>query len=147
MSKILILNGPNLNLLHLRDKAQYGFSSLANIEKDCLDLAQQIGVELQLRQTNSEGGMVEEIQEAIDSFDAIIINAAGYTHTSVAIRDALEIFKGVKIELHISNIHKREDFRRNSLISAVVDGIICGIGAQGYSIALLAADKMLKNRA
>lgn len=146
MSKILILNGPNLNLLHLRDKTQYGFSSLKNIEKDCLDLAQQIGVELQLRQTNSEGGMVEEIQEAIDNFDVIIINAAGYTHTSVAIRDALEIFKGVKIELHISNIHKREDFRHSSLISAVVDGVICGIGAQGYPIALLAADKMLKNK-
>lgn len=147
MNKILILNGPNINLLHLRDQSQYGFSSLENIEKDCLDLAQQIGVDLQLRQTNSEGGMVEEIQEAIDNFDAIIINAAGYTHTSVAIRDALEIFKGIKIELHISNIHKREDFRHTSLISAVVDGIICGIGAQGYPIALLATDKMLKNKA
>lgn len=146
MNKILILNGPNINLLHLRDKSQYGFSSLDAIEKDCLDLAQQIGVDLQLRQTNSEGGMVEEIQQAIDNFDAIIINAAGYTHTSVAIRDALDIFKGIKIELHISNIHKREDFRHNSLISAVVDGIICGIGTQGYPVALLATDRMLKNK-
>jgi 3-dehydroquinate dehydratase II len=146
MKKILILNGPNINLLHLRDKSQYGHSSLENIEKDCLELALQIGIDLQLRQTNSEGGMVEEIQDAINKFDAIIVNAAGYTHTSVAIRDALEIFKGIKIELHISNIHKREEFRQQSLISGVVDGIICGIGTQGYPIALLAVDKLLKNR-
>lgn len=146
MKKILILNGPNLNLLHMRDSNVYGYSSLENIEEECLELSKKIGVDLQFRQTNSEGGMVEEIQEAIEKFDAIVINAAGYTHTSVAIRDALDIFQGVKIELHISNIYKREDFRQKSLISSVVDGIICGLGVDGYPIALMAADKLIKDK-
>ncbi len=146
MSKILILNGPNLNLLHKRDKDIYGYTSLENIERECVELAKEIEIDVEFRQTNSEGGMVEEIQEAIDKFDGIIVNAAGYTHTSVAVRDALEIFKGAKIELHISNIHKREDFRHKSLISAVVDGIICGIGSSGYPIALLAINKILERK-
>ena len=145
MKKILILNGPNLNLLHIRDKDIYGYASLENIEKSCVETAQKIGLEVYFRQTNSEGGMVEEIQEAIEKFDGIIINAAGYTHTSVAIRDALEIFKGFKIELHISNIYKREKFRHTSLLSAVVDGVICGLGVEGYPTALLAMEKALKN--
>lgn len=144
MKKILILNGPNLNLLHMRDSSVYGYSSLENIEKECSELADRIGLDLQFRQTNSEGGMVEEIQEAINKFDGIVINAAGYTHTSVAIRDALDIFKGVKIELHISNIYKREDFRHKSLLSSVVDGIICGLGVDGYPTALLAIERMIK---
>ncbi len=143
MKKILILNGPNLNLLHIRDKDVYGYASLANIEKDCTETAQKIGLEVEFRQTNSEGGMVEEIQEAIDKFDGIIINAAGYTHTSVAIRDALDIFKGFKIELHISNIHKREEFRQKSLLSDVVDGVICGLGVDGYPTALIAISKVV----
>lgn len=138
MKKVLIINGPNLNLLHKRDKDIYGYTSLENIEKECLETAQQIGLQVEFRQTNSEGGMVEEIQEAIDKFDGIIINAAGYTHTSVAVRDALEIFSGAKIELHISNIFKREEFRHHSLLSDVVDGVICGIGANGYPISLMA---------
>ncbi len=145
MKKILILNGPNLNLLHIRDKDIYGYASLENIEKDCLEVAQNIGLEVHFRQTNSEGGMIEEIQEAIDKFDGIIINAAGYTHTSVAIRDALDIYKGAKIELHISNIYKREEFRQHSLISNVVDGVICGLGVNGYPISLVAINKILKD--
>ncbi len=145
MTKILILNGPNLNLLHRRDKEIYGDSSLEKIEQDCLGVASKLGIKVEFRQTNSEGGMVEEIQEAIDNFDGIIINAAGYTHTSVAIRDALEIFQGAKIELHISNIFKREEFRHNSFISAVVDAIISGLGVDGYTISLLAIDGILKN--
>ncbi len=145
MTKILILNGPNLNLLHRRDKEIYGDSSLEKIEQDCLEVASKLGIKVEFRQTNSEGGMVEEIQEAIDNFDGIIINAAGYTHTSVAIRDALEIFQGAKIELHISNIFKREEFRHNSFISAVVDAIISGLGVDGYTISLLAIDGILKN--
>ena len=144
MKKILILNGPNLNLLHIRDKEIYGYSSLENIEKECLETAAKIDLEIQFRQTNSEGGMVEEIQEVIDKVDGIIINAAGYTHTSVAIRDALDIFKGAKIELHISNVYKREEFRQHSLLSAVVDGVICGLGTHGYPVALLAIEKILK---
>lgn len=145
MSKILILNGPNLNLLHKRDKEIYGYASLDSIEKECLEVAKEGEMEIEFRQTNSEGGMVEEIQEAIDKFDGIIINAAGYTHTSVAIRDALDIFKGLKIELHISNIYKREEFRHHSLLSDVVNGVICGLGAHGYPVALVAIDKMLKD--
>ena len=146
MSKILILNGPNLNLLHKRDKEIYGYSSLEIIENECLEVAKKLDLEVEFRQTNSEGGMVEEIQEAIDKFDAIVINAAGYTHTSVAIRDALEIFKGLKIELHISNIYKREEFRHHSLLSDVVDGVICGLGASGYSISLVAVNQLIKAR-
>jgi 3-dehydroquinate dehydratase-2 len=144
MSRILILNGPNLNLLHKRDKSIYGDASLQSIENSCLILASKLGLNVEFRQTNSEGGMVEEIQEAIDNFDAIIINAAGYTHTSVAIRDALEIFQGLKIELHISNIFKREEFRHHSLLSDVCDGLICGLGVVGYETALYAASEILQ---
>lgn len=144
MNKILILNGPNLNLLHKRDKQIYGDCSLEKIESDCLVLAKELAVKVEFRQTNSEGGMIEEIQAALDKFDAIIINAAGYTHTSVAIRDSLEMFQGIKIELHISNIFKREEFRHHSLLSDVCDGVICGLGVQGYNIALLAVSEMMK---
>ncbi|HLD76820.1 MAG TPA: type II 3-dehydroquinate dehydratase [Rickettsiales bacterium] len=143
MKKILIINGPNLNLLHKRDKEIYGDASLGLIEINCLRLAKEIGLQVEFRQSNSEGGIVEEIQQAIDKFDGIIINAAGYTHTSVAIRDALEIYTKPKIELHISNIFKREKFRHNSLVSPVVDAIISGLGIKGYEIALLAMEDLL----
>ncbi len=144
MKKVLIINGPNLNLLHKRDKAIYGDSSLGVIEINCLRIAKEIGLQVEFRQSNSEGGIVEEIQQAIDKFDGIIINAAGYTHTSVAIRDALEIFQKPKIELHISNIFKREEFRHNSMISPVVDAIISGLGIKGYEIALLAMENLIE---
>lgn len=146
MSKILIINGPNINLLHKRNKSVYGESSLKMIESDCLNMAAELGIEVSFRQTNSEGGMVEEIQEAIDIYDGIIINAAGYTHTSVAVRDALEIFEGIKIELHISNIFKREDFRHNSLLSGVCDAIISGLGTQGYIVALYAIKNLIEQK-
>ncbi len=144
-SRILILNGPNINILHKRDKSIYGNSSLEKIEQDCLGLAKELDLEVELRQSNSEGELVSIIQEALDNFDGIIINAAAYTHTSVAIRDALEIFSGSKIELHISNIFKREEFRQNSYLSDVVDAVISGLGIDGYSIALLAINNMVKN--
>lgn len=144
MKKVLIINGPNLNLLHLRNKSVYGASSLDKISADCQEVAKQIGIEIGFVQSNHEGEIIEAIQNAIDEYSGIIINSAGYTHTSVAIRDALEIFKGPKIELHISNIFKREDFRHKSLISPVVDGVISGLGANGYSIALLAINNMIK---
>lgn len=143
-NRILILNGPNLNLLHKRDKSIYGEASLEKIESDCVELAQELELEVELRQSNSEGELVNIIQEAIDNFDGIIINAAAYTHTSVAIRDALEIFDKPKIELHISNIFKREEFRHHSFLSEVVDSVICGLGTDGYSIALLAINNMLR---
>lgn len=144
--KILILNGPNLNLLHKRDKAIYGDISLSKIENDCKSLAKELGVEVKLRQSNNEGELVDFIQEAVDNFDGIIINAAAYTHTSVAIRDALEIFQNPKIELHISNIFKREEFRQNSYLSDVVDAVISGLGVDGYTIALLAMNNILDQK-
>jgi len=144
MKKILILNGPNLNLLHKRDKEIYGDVSLEKIESDCKELAKELGLKVELRQSNNEGALVDLIQDAVDNFDGIIINAAAYTHTSVAIRDALEIFKKPKIELHISNIFKREEFRHHSFLSEVVDAVISGLGTNGYSIALLAINNMVE---
>lgn len=142
--KILILNGPNLNLLHKRNHSIYGEASLAKIEHDCKELAKQLDLEVELRQSNSEGELVDIIQFAIENFDGIIINAAAYTHTSVAIRDALEIFDKPKIELHISNIFKREEFRQTSYLSDVVDAVISGLGISGYTISLLAMNDMVK---
>lgn len=141
MKKILILNGPNLNLLHKRDNKIYGDVSLEKIEQNCRALAKELKVEIELAQSNSEGELVNIIQKAVDEFDGIIINAAAYTHTSVAIRDALEIFNKPKIELHISNIFKREEFRQNSFLSDVVDGVISGLGITGYEVALRAIVK------
>ena len=145
MKKILILNGPNINFLHKRDKSIYGDISLKKIEDDCHKLASELSLKVELKQSNSEGELVDIIQEAIDNFDAIIINAAAYTHTSVAIRDALEMFHKPKIELHISNIFKREKFRQNSFLSDVVDAVISGLGIDGYAISLLAINNMIKS--
>lgn len=141
--KILILNGPNLNLLHKRDKSIYGDVSLEKIEKEVLSLAKEIHLNVVFKQSNSETEIVEEIQKAVDDFDGIIINAAAYTHTSVAIRDALEMFNKPKIELHISNIFKREEFRHHSFVSGVVDAVISGLGPKGYRIALSAISEMV----
>lgn len=143
MRKILILNGPNLNLLHKRDKRIYGDSSLEKIALNCEKLAEELDVKIDFRQSNNEGELVEIIQNAVGNFDGLIINAAAYTHTSLAIHDALEIFTKPKIELHISNIFKREKFRHHSLLSAVVDAVISGLGVEGYAIALLAMSKMV----
>lgn len=142
--KILILNGPNLNLLHKRDKEIYGDSSLEKIEKNCKQLAKELGLEVEFKQSNNEGHLVDFIQDAVDNFDGIIINAAAYTHTSVAIRDALEIFQKPKIELHISNVFKREEFRQNSFLSDVVTAVISGLGVDGYTISLLAINNLVK---
>lgn len=144
--KILILNGPNLNLLHKRDKEIYGDSSLKKIEDDCQALAKELGLEIEFKQSNNEGRLVDFIQDSIDSFDGIIINAAAYTHTSVAIRDALEMFNKPKIELHISNIFKREEFRQNSFISDVVTAVISGLGVDGYTIALFAMNNLITQK-
>ena len=143
MKRILIINGPNLNLLHLRDKKIYGEISIDKIIEECREIAKQVNLEIDYKQSNSESEIVDFIQDAIKKYQGLIINAAAYTHTSVAIRDALEIFHGKKIELHISNIFKREDFRHNSFLSEVVDGIICGLGVEGYIIALLAMHKII----
>jgi len=137
MIKTLIINGPNLNLLHLRNKQHYGNTSLNEIFQQCFDLAKTLKIELDFFQSNHEGEIVEQIQTAINNkTDAIIINPAAYTHTSIAIADALEIFTGYKIEVHLSNIGRREKFRQHSFISAVVDGTIAGMQQYSYLTAL-----------
>ena len=143
--KILIINGPNLNLLHQRQQDIYGSISLAEIKQSCQKIAQELGFELVFIQSNDEGEIITQIQDAVDKFDAIIINAAAYTHTSIAIRDALEIFPKTKVEIHLSNIYKREEFRHKSLISTIATGIICGFGIDGYVIAIKAMKKFLEN--
>ena len=145
MNKIIILNGPNLNLLGEREKNQYGDITLKNIEKNCNDFADQNKIELSFFQSNIEGELVNKIQNSRDSQDGLIINAGGYTHTSVAIHDALKILKIPIIELHISNIYNREEFRHKSLISKVAKGVICGFGVEGYLMSLKAMSKFLKN--
>ena len=144
MNKIIILNGPNLNLLGEREKNQYGSLTLKDIEKKCKEYASKNKIELSLFQSNIEGELVTQIQKSRDSQDGLIINAGGYTHTSVANLDALKILKIPIIELHISNIYNREDFRHKSLISKVAKGIICGLGSDGYIMSLEAMNKFLK---
>ena len=145
MKKIIILNGPNLNLLGEREKNQYGTISLKDIEKNCTDFAGKNGLSLSFFQSNIEGELIEKIQSSRNNQDGLIINAGGYTHTSVSILDALKILKIPIIELHISNIYNREDFRHKSLISKVAKGVICGFGDKGYVMALEAMKNYLKN--
>ncbi len=144
MIKIIILNGPNLNLLGEREKNQYGSFTLNDVEKNCNEYSSQNNIKLSFFQSNIEGEIVEKIQASRNSQDGLIINAGGYTHTSVAIHDALKILKIPIIELHISNIYNREDFRHKSLISKVAKGVICGFGAEGYIMSLKAINKFLK---
>ena len=144
-NKIIIINGPNLNLLGEREQSQYGSITLKNLEENCTKKSKELNLELKFCQSNVEGELVNIIQDARKNFDGIIINAAAFTHTSVAIRDALEVFKKPIIELHISNIYKREEFRQKSLISDVVSGGIFGLGADGYILAIISMHKLLKN--
>ena len=134
--KILIINGPNLNLLGDREKSIYGNDTLETVRKKCESHSKSIDVEIKFEQSNVEGEIVTIIQKAKGIFDGIIINAAGYTHTSVAILDALLAIKLPVIEVHITNIYNREDFRSKSLISKAAKGIICGFGVNGYIMAL-----------
>ena len=133
---ILFLNGPNLNLLGQREQSQYGSITYEELKKKCEEKCDELNVKIEFIQSNVEGEIVSIIQSANEKFDGIIINAAAFTHTSVAIRDALEIYKKKKIEIHISNIYKREEFRQKSLISDVVNGGIFGLGSEGYILAL-----------
>ena len=143
--KILIINGPNLNLLGTREKEKYGNVSLEQIKKKCEEHGKMIGLEVEFKQSNVEGEIVNFIQESRKDHQGIIINAGGYTHTSVAILDALLAVKKPTIELHITNIYKREDFRNKSLISKAADGIICGLGIEGYIMSLDGIKKIIKN--
>ena len=144
MIKIIILNGPNLNLLGEREKNQYGTETLKDIEISCEKFAEKNQVNTDFFQSNIEGELVEKIQQSRNSYDGLIINAGGYTHTSVAIHDALKLIKIPIIELHISNIYNREEFRHKSLISKVANGIICGFGTEGYIMAISSMKKLLK---
>ena len=144
MKKIIILNGPNLNLLGEREKEKYGNITLKDIEASCKEYAQKNNIILSLFQSNIEGELVEEIQKSRNNQDGLIINAGGYTHTSVAIHDALKILNIPIVELHITNIYNREDFRHKSLISKTATGIICGFGSEGYVMALKGMVNYLK---
>jgi 3-dehydroquinate dehydratase-2 len=145
MDKIIILNGPNLNLLGEREKDKYGNVTLENIQNNCKEFCKNNDVQLSLFQSNIEGELVEKIQKSRNDQDGLIINAGGYTHTSVAIHDALKILKVPIIELHITNIYNREEFRHKSLISKIAKGILCGFGTDGYIMALQAMKNYLKN--
>ena len=144
MNKIIILNGPNLKLLGEREKEQYGSLSLNEIEKNCKEFAVKNNIKISFFQSNIEGELVEKIQTSRNNQDGLIINAGGYTHTSVAIHDALKILEIPIIELHISNIYNREEFRHKSLISKVAKGVICGFGANGYVMSINAMNKFLE---
>jgi len=144
-NKIVIINGPNLNLLGEREQSQYGLLTFDKLKEKCLKKSTELKIDAEFFQSNIEGEIVTKIQDSRKNFDGMIINAAGFTHTSVVIRDALEIFKKPIIELHISNIYKREQFRHKSLISEVVSGGIFGLGPQGYILAIISLDKILKN--
>ncbi|MEC9431508.1 MAG: type II 3-dehydroquinate dehydratase [Pseudomonadota bacterium] len=141
-ARILILNGPNLNLLGLREPEIYGADTLADIEARCRDRAERRGADLDFRQSNHEGALVDWIHAARGTRDVIVINAGAYTHTSIALLDALRAFEGKVIELHLSNTHRREEFRHLSYISFRADGVIMGFGAPGYLMALDAACEM-----
>ena len=144
-NNIIVINGPNLNLLGEREQSQYGTIKYEDLKNKSLEYSKKIGINVDFTQSNIEGEIVTIIQDARKKYDGLIINAAGFTHTSVAIRDALAIYKKPTIELHISNIHAREEFRQKSLISAVVTGIICGLGANGYILAINAMHELLKD--
>tara|TARA_B100000029_G_scaffold491746_1_gene552284 strand:- start:159 stop:599 length:441 start_codon:yes stop_codon:yes gene_type:complete len=143
-NKIIVINGPNLNLLGEREKEKYGSVSLEDIKSDCSKYAKKNDVELTFVQSNVEGEIVSLIQSSRDKYSGLIINAAGYTHTSVSILDALMVLKIPIIELHITNIYNREDFRHKSLISKAATGIICGFGTKGYVMAIEAMKNILK---
>ena len=144
MKKIIILNGPNLNLLGERERSQYGSFTLKDIEQKCKNYGDENNMDISMYQSNIEGELVQKIQDSRNHFQGLIINAGGYTHTSVAIHDALKILKFPIIELHISNIYNREDFRHKSLISKIARGVICGFGEEGYIMALEGMKKFLK---
>ena len=144
-NKIIIINGPNLNLLGEREQSQYGSTTFKQLKENCSKKGQEIGLKVDFAQSNVEGEIVNIIQDSRKKYDGIIINAAGFTHTSVAIRDALNVIKKPIIELHISNIYMREEFRQKSLISDIVTGGIFGLGAEGYILAIISLEKMIEN--
>ena len=144
-NKIIIINGPNINLLGEREQSQYGSITFEKLKENCLKKSKELGLVVEFTQSNIEGELVNIIQDSRKKFDGIIINAAAFTHTSVAIRDALSVFKKPIIEIHISNIYKREEFRKKSLLSDIVTGGIFGLGEDGYILAIISMQKLLSN--
>ena len=144
-NKIIIINGPNLNLLGEREQSQYGSITFDELKDKCEKKSKELSLDLDFSQSNVEGELVNIIQNSRKKYDGMIINAAAFTHTSIAIRDALDLFKKPLIEVHISNIYKREKFRQKSLISDIVTGGIFGLGADGYILAIISMHKILKN--
>ena len=145
-SKILVLNGPNLNLLGTREPDVYGNETLADIEVKSIECGKNLGMEVEFRQSNTEGELVDWVQQARGNADLLIVNAGAYTHTSVALLDALKACDIPVIEVHLSNIHQREEFRQHSYISKVAVGMICGFGGHGYEMALQAAARILNKQ-
>lgn len=144
MSQILLLNGPNLNLLGLRQPEIYGHETLDDVVNACTALGRDLGLEVVARQSNHEGALVDEIHQARGSAAGIIINPGAYSHTSVAILDALNAYDGPVLEVHISNIHRREAFRHHSFVSSRADGVVAGFGTDGYLMALRRMAKLVK---
>jgi len=142
---ILVLNGPNLNLLGLREPAIYGHETLSDIEESCLESAATLDLTVDFRQSNHEGQLVDWIHEARQTADGIILNAGAFSHTSIAILDALNAAALPVIEVHLSNIYRREEFRHNSYVSRAARGVICGFGGQGYELALAALARILRS--
>ena len=142
--RILLLNGPNLNLLGQREPELYGRTTLADIEAMCRAEGTRLGLEVECRQSNGEGELVGWVQEARDAFDAVILNAGAYSHTSIALLDALRSLNKPLIEVHLSNIYRRESFRHHSFVSLAADGVICGLGPRGYLLALGAVAAILE---
>ena len=143
VKRVLVLNGPNLNMLGIREPKTYGTQTLADIEAMCVKIGKSLKLAVECRQSNREGELCEWIQGAFGKMDGIIINPGGYSHTSVAIRDAISAVAIPTVEVHLSNIHAREEFRHHSFISAVAVGVICGLGATGYRLALEALAERL----
>ncbi len=142
-SRLMVLNGPNLNMLGVREPHIYGSTTLASIEASCGEFARYLGASLSFHQSNHEGVLVELIQSAREKADAIIINPAGFSFTSIAILDALKTFEGPIIEVHISNIHARDELHRHSILSGAVKAVICGLGPYGYIVAMQAAARLV----
>ncbi len=146
MTRILVLNGPNLQLLGMREPGIYGTGTLQELEDRCRTVAAELGVEIECRQSNHEGQLVDWIDETLGHFDGIVLNAAAYTHTSVAIRDAVAAVRIPTVEVHLSNVFAREDYRHRSYLSEVAWAVICGMGFAGYEMALRALVERLETR-
>ena len=144
-NKIIVINGPNLNLLGEREKEKYGNFTLEDVENECLQFSKKNDLEIVFFQSNIEGEIVDAIQKSRDTQDGLIINAGGYTHTSIAIHDALMVLKIPIIELHITNIYNREKFRHKSLLSKAAKSVICGFGTNGYILAIEGLKEIIKN--